>query len=111
MRQIQQSLVSIKVGTSTIEKLVNAHEVPILQGIHGDDDRCVVLKEDAGVVASEASNEEELSRLMESYGKNQNIVFAVYRNAKDLGLAIGDVEYKEPKPNKAPKPKAEAVED
>jgi hypothetical protein len=103
MRQIQQSLVSITIHTNAVQKLVNAHEVPILKAIHGDDDRCVVLEENAGFIESDISNEEELNRLHLQYGKYGIVVNQVFRNAKELGEILDDQQEAAPKPAKAPK--------
>jgi hypothetical protein len=93
MRALQLALVAITIHTNTVEKTVNAHEVPILKLLHGDDDRCVVLEENAGTVGMELSNDEEYARLIQVYGKSSDIVRHVYRNAKELGEEIGNEEF------------------
>jgi hypothetical protein len=93
MRALQLALISITIHTNNVQKTVNAHEVPILKLIHGDDDRCVVLEENAGSVGMDITNEEEYARLMQVYGKYTDIVRHVYRNPKELGEAIGDEDF------------------
>jgi hypothetical protein len=111
MRQFKQSLIEVKIHTNTIQKLVNSHEVPILQAIHGDDDRCHVIEEDAGYVESPATNEEEFNRLLECYPKYADAIRMIHRNPKTLGELIDESAGVAPKP-KAPasaKPKAPAA--
>lgn len=96
MRALNQSLVAITIHTNRVEKLVNSHEVPILKLLHGDDDRCIVLEENAGQVGSELTDAEEYARLIQVYGKSSDIVRHVYRNTKDLNEAIGDEHFDEP---------------
>lgn len=89
MRLVRLALIQIVRDTHTNDKLVPLYEVPMLKLIHGDDDRCQVLDENAGTIELELNDQDEYNRLGMCYGRNNRDAFNhVYRNVQELGELI-----------------------
>lgn len=80
-------LVSIKRDTNTITRYVNQYEVELLKAIHGDDDRCIV-HDDIKVIEVDLNVQDEYRRLSDLYRRDADTFFRIYRNERDLQLAI-----------------------
>ena len=80
-------LVSTKRDTNTITKYVNAYEVELLKSIHGDDDRCIV-HDDIKVIEVDLNVQDEYRRLSDMYRRDADTFFRIYRNERDLQVAI-----------------------
>lgn len=92
--ELPLKLVAITRDNSKLTVEVAAHEIPILQLIHTEENVQEVDGEDPGTIEVSANAEQELLRLRNKYDqKNNEVVQAVYpRGARDLaaeGFQVG----------------------